>query len=189
VVGDHRGDQADIVGVLAVTGADLALPLRVGKLLIGDLVLCDAVLGRVDDARARGQAEPVAVRIAILGRDVLVDDVALDLLRDAAFLGFRQAGDVDRQDDVGRRVRAFRLDALHQALVEEEHVGGDPGFLGEFVEQRLDQVRLTVGVDVDFTICEGGCGKRQTGCREGKGGEGRLKQLHLVLLGAFILNC
>ncbi|MCY1303884.1 hypothetical protein D9M70_536120 [compost metagenome] len=167
MVGDHRGEQADVVGVLAVAGADLALPLRIGKFFIGDVVLGDAVLGSVDDAAARGEAEPVAVRIAEMCRDVLADRLVDDRLGDACVLGFGQAADVDRQDHVGRRVGAFGLDALDEALVEEEHVGGDAGFLGEGVEQRLDQIGLPVGIDIDLTVGPGGA-RRKQGCRQGQ---------------------
>jgi hypothetical protein len=38
MVGDHRGDQPDIVDVLAGAGAEPALPLRIREILIGQVV-------------------------------------------------------------------------------------------------------------------------------------------------------
>ena len=91
-----------------------------------------------------------------MGRNVLVDRLIVgDRLGHAAFLGFHDAGDVDGKDDVCGRIRTFRLDALDKALVQEEDVGLDTSSLGELVQQRFDQVRLPVGVDVHFTVCQG----------------------------------
>ncbi|MNL49893.1 hypothetical protein D3C87_1728630 [compost metagenome] len=96
-------------------------------------------------------------------RDVLVDRFIDNRLRHACVLGFGEAADVDSQDHVRRRVGAFGLDALDEALVEEEHVRRDAGFLGEGIEQRLDQVGLTIGIDVDLAIGPGRGGREQAG--------------------------
>ena len=81
-----------------------------------------ALLRGVDDARALGDAEPVALRIAIFGGQVGVDRRVVERLRDALFLGAGQPRDVDGEDHVGRRVLAFGGDALLEALVEEQHL-------------------------------------------------------------------
>ena len=47
---------------------------------------------------------------------------------------------------------AFRLNALFQTLVEEQHLRLDAGLGGEGVEHRLDQVGLAIGVDVDSAV-------------------------------------
>ncbi len=94
------------------------------------------------------------------------DDLVVQRLRDARVLGCGEARDVDRHDDVDRRVGAFRLDALLQTLVEEQHLRLDAGLRREGVEHRLDQFGLAVGIDVDRAIRVGGAGK-QRGEREG----------------------
>ena len=69
LVGDHGGDQGRIVDVLSGADAHLALPFRIGQLLVGDGVLLHALLGGVDHARAHGEREPVVGRIAELRRN------------------------------------------------------------------------------------------------------------------------
>ena len=167
---DCGREQRQIVVVLARTDADLALPLGVGEVGIGDRRVLDAVLRGIDDASALGQTEPVAFRIAVFSRQELVDGLVDQRLRDALFLGRGEAGDVDGHDHVGRRVRAFGGDTLFEALVEEQHLGLDAGLGGEGVQHRLDQLRLAIGVDVDGAVGERrGCEKRG----EGKAGAGR----------------
>src|SRR5690606_34576471 len=80
VMGDQRGEERDVVLMLAAAYADLALPLGIGQFLIGDGVLLHAVLGGVDHASARRQAEPVALGVTILRGNGVVDDFVFDRL-------------------------------------------------------------------------------------------------------------
>jgi len=41
---DHRGDQRDVVDVLAGADTDLAAPFRIGEFFVGDRVLLDSEL-------------------------------------------------------------------------------------------------------------------------------------------------
>ncbi|MNF15193.1 hypothetical protein D3C80_2176910 [compost metagenome] len=54
--------------MLTSANADLALPLRIGQLFIGDLVEFQ-ILGGINDARAHRKAKPVAICIAELLRN------------------------------------------------------------------------------------------------------------------------
>src|SRR5690606_17397073 len=136
IVGDHRGDQRDVVHVLAAAHANLAFPLGVGELFIGDRVLIDAILGGVDDTATHGQAEPVTLGIAILLGDVSVDRLAFERLRNALFLGVDQATDVHGQNHVCRRILALGINTIFEPLVQEQHLGLDAGLFGKGVKQR-----------------------------------------------------
>ena len=72
IMGDHGCDQRDIIGMLARADADFAFPFRISKFFICDGVLGNPCPGRINHARAPGQAEPVAFRVAIGGGNVLV---------------------------------------------------------------------------------------------------------------------
>ena len=74
----------------------------------------------------------------------------MDHLADACFLRLHQIADIDGEQKIGGAVAPFRRHALDQALLGEDHVDLDAGLLGEFLEQRVDEVRLAVGVDVHF---------------------------------------
>ena len=150
VMGDEGGEQRVVVDVLAGADADLALPLRVGELLVGDRVLLHALLRGVDHARAHRDAVPVAFRIAVLRRHHLVEHVRLDRLRDAGLHRVLEPADVDGEQHVGRAVGALGLDALLEAGACRDDVDLDAGVLGEGIEQRLDQLALAIGVDVDL---------------------------------------
>ena len=152
VLGVIRGEQRVVVHVLAGADADLALPLRVGELLIGDRVLLHALLRGVDDARAHRDAVPGAVRAVIGLRHRLLEHGGLDRLRDAGIDRVLQPRHVDGQQHVGRRVRAFGLDALLEAGARRDHVDLDAGVLGEGLEQRLDQLLLAIRIDVDLAL-------------------------------------
>lgn len=155
LVGDHGGEQGDIVDVLAAAGADASLPLGIGKLVVGDGILLDAILGGVDHAGTGRHANPVALGITVLRGDVLVHHLGFDRLGDAELLGAVEAADVDREQDVGRRILAFRLNALAETARGEDHVGLDARFLGERLQQRLDEERLAIGIDVHLAVGEG----------------------------------
>ena len=163
-------EQRVVVDVLAGADADLALPLRIGELFVGDRVLLDAVLRGVDHARAHRDAGPMAVGIAVLRRHDLVDHDGLDRLGDAGLHGLVHAADVDRQQHVGRAVGALGLHALLEPRTCRDDVDLDAGVLGEGVEQRLDQLGFAVGVDVDFAAV--GRGRRDDGRGEAKHGRG-----------------
>src|SRR5690606_24316758 len=124
----------------------------------GDAVLLDAFLGGVDDAAAGGEREPISLGIAVLRRAVLLDLRILDRLRDPQLFRIDKAPDVDRQDDVSRRIRAFGRNAVLKALVDEKGLCLDAGFLLESIEERLDEIGLAIGVDVNATIGLSGAG-------------------------------
>ena len=95
VVGDHRGDQRDVISMLAGADADLSAPLRVGELLVSDGVLLDPILRGVDDAGAAREAEPLVLVVAQRGRDRLGEHLGMH--------GLRHAG-VDRLQQEARLV-------------------------------------------------------------------------------------
>ena len=164
LVGDDRGEQRGVVDVLARADADLALPLGVGQLLVGDGVLLHALLGRVDDARAHGDAEPVIGGIAIGGGDRGLQRGGIHGLREARILGLGEAAGIDGEEQVGRAVLSFGGEALVETGGGEHDVGLDAGLLGEGLEQRIDQPRLAIGVDVDLALRQrGGGGGDHTG--------------------------
>src|SRR5262249_408155 len=82
VVADEGREERVVVGVLGRGDGDLALPLRVGELLVGQRGLRHAVLGDIGHARAHGNAVPVPLGIAVLRRDDLVEHIGFDRLRD-----------------------------------------------------------------------------------------------------------
>lgn len=48
---DHGCKERDIIGVLTVATADLVFPIRINKLLVGDILLADTIFRSVDDKR------------------------------------------------------------------------------------------------------------------------------------------
>ena len=113
-------------------------------------VLLHALLRGVDHARAHRDAGPMAFRIAILRRARPFERLRLDRLGDAVLHRVFEAADVDGQQHVGGAVGALGLDALLEAGARRDDVDLDAGVLGEGVEQRLDQLALAIGVDIDL---------------------------------------
>ena len=58
--------------------------------------------------------------------------------------------DIDRENQVGGRVLAFRLDTGDETLVQKQDVGLDTCFFRKLVEQGLDELRLPIGVNIDL---------------------------------------
>ena len=96
--------------------------------------------------------------------DLAIDRFIFDRLGDAAVFGLCQTCNVDGQDNISRRIGPFGLDTLHKALVEEKNIGLDARFFRKAIQQRLDQFRLTEGVDIDLAVGECGAGT-QHNCR------------------------
>ncbi len=92
VLGDHRGNHRVVIDVLTGADTDLAFPLRVGELLIGDRVLLHAILRRIHHARAHGDTVPAAFRVAILRWDNLIEHGRLDRLGNARVDGVARGG-------------------------------------------------------------------------------------------------
>ena len=62
MVGYHAGHQSNVVLVLAAAGADAALVLGIGQLLVADgIQLAKAILRAVDAAHPSGQCEPAVI--------------------------------------------------------------------------------------------------------------------------------
>ncbi len=70
----HRGNQRNVVDVLAGTDTNLALPFWICEILIGETVLLYALFGGIGHTGPRGQANPMALWVAVGGRDVTVND-------------------------------------------------------------------------------------------------------------------
>ena len=114
VLGDIGGDQRGVVGMLAGADADLALPLRVGELLVGEAPRCRgpsrrrATRARIDSAnqwpfgsrRFAGTAASSAADWIGWVTPLSTRSTRLPI--------------VDRHQHVGRRVRAFGRDALRR---------------------------------------------------------------------------
>ena len=77
-----------------------------------------------------------------------------------ASVALREIADIDGEQHVGRAVAPLGLDALDQTLLGEDHIDLDAGLVGERLEQRIDQVRLAVGIDIDLASL-GGLGARR----------------------------
>src|SRR5215211_8696507 len=163
---EESRDEADVVLVLEGAGAELALPLRVGEVLVSHRGVRHALLRGIDRAGAQREGEPAALRIAQIGRDVRGQRLGAHRLRDVEIERLLQAADVDGDQHVGWAVLALGLDALGEALLGEDGVDLDAGRLGELVERRRIEPRLAVGVDVDDAF-----GMSRKGGAEGRGGE------------------
>ena len=160
VMGDHGRDQRHRVGVLPRPRANLALPLRVGEFLVGHRRLLHALLRHVEDPRPLRQCEPVSLRIAQAfrnGRDEIRRRV---WRRHTGLFRARQQTEFGCQQHVGGAVCPFRLHAFDQTVFCVDEVDLDARGLREVLDQRLDEIRLAIRVDVDLV------GKRRDGRQE-----------------------
>ena len=183
-LGRHdRGEQRDVVGVLAGTAAHPPLHLRIGQVLVrGDLARPDPVLVRENHPRPHGQAEPQPVRMAVLRRDVRLQDARFDRLQEAGLGVVVQVADVRGQDRVRGAVCALGPEPLEHAVLHVSHVDLDARRLGEGLEQRLHEKRLARRVDVDLARPSrrcgergGECGSEQNGARQARGNGGIMR--------------
>ena len=93
-----------------------ALPLRVGKLLVSDLILPNAVFRCVDHAGAPRECKPMSFGIAKSGRKAVINCGVVEGLRDG--LGFCPCHKAEfvSQENVSRAVVSFRRYALNQSV-------------------------------------------------------------------------
>ncbi len=162
-LGDDMGEQRVVVHVLAGADADLALPLRVGKLLVGDRAPASRA-----PWRRRSRARAAATRTSGRRRPRYCGGITLSSAADLigwvtpASNRVLQTADVDGDQHVGRALGAFGLDALVEALRRRDQIDLDAGVLGEGLQQRLDQLGLAIAVEVDLALRErrpgGKCG-------------------------------
>ena len=167
VVMRHEGrEQRRVVGVLARADADPPLPFGVRQILVGDRVKLQ-VLGRIDDARAHRQGEPLVARVAQVFRDGGGQDLGFDRLGQAPFHQIDEVAGVHRHQHVGGRAFAFRGKALDQAVLQEDRVDLDAGVFGEGLQKRLDQSRFARGVKVQFLGGSTRAGEDGGACQNG----------------------
>jgi len=150
--------------MLARADADLVLPFRIGEILVAERVDLQVHL-HIQHAIAQRQRVPVALRAAQVRGNRVVEHLRAHRLREPAVDEVEQVADVDRHQHVGRRLRAFRLHTLEQAVLHEYRVDLDAALLRERVDQRLDQLRFAGGVQAHFL---GGVGQRRE-CGDGNG--------------------
>ncbi|MNR19743.1 hypothetical protein D3C85_1365520 [compost metagenome] len=179
MLGD-RAKQAQIVGVRARADAQLALELGVGQRFVGRHILrLDLDLVVDNDACARRQAKPRNAAVgrgcaAQIRRNHVFQHFGADRQEQAVDFAAVQARGVDQQDHVGRRGRAFGLEARQNARV----IGIDPVHLdarglGETVVQRFVRAVVARGVEVDDT----GIGKGRARGGNGAGSNQGVKNL------------
>ena len=162
---DHRGDQRDIVNMLPGPNADFAAPFRLGELLVGDRILRHAVFRCVDDACPPREPDPLIVFSPIGGRDSSIDALRLNGLGNTRCRRLGEIAHIYGEQEIGRTVLSLGFNTLDQALLGEQDVDLDPCLLSELFEQRLDQGRLTVGINIDLAR---GCGLYASGENKGK---------------------
>ena len=74
----------------------------------------------------------------------------MDRLADAGIDGLREVANIDGEQHVRRAVSSFGGHALDQAFLGEDHIDLDAGLRGEVLEQRIDQIWLAIGIDIDL---------------------------------------
>ena len=104
----------------------------------------------------------MAAGIAELRGHRLRQDAGGDRLRQARILGFREAARIDSEQQVGGAVLPFGGQPLVEARRCVDHVGLDARLVRERLEQRIDQLRFAIGIDVDLTLRHGGGRKSGT---------------------------
>ena len=173
LVGDHRGEKAQIIRVVSRAHAELALPLGVGQLLIGDRLDGRAVNGGIDHARAHGEAEPLVSCITEIGGDLVQNGWRRHRLGKPAARRFHEAAHIGCEEQVCGAVAAFLGQPLDQAIVRKHGAHRNSGLGGEGLEQRVDQGRLAIGIDIHLALRRG-LGQRQRRRVEGTGTSLRL---------------
>ncbi|MNT30525.1 hypothetical protein D3C72_1663230 [compost metagenome] len=151
--------QAQIVRVRARADAKFALVLGIGQRFVGGhirLLHLDLVVD--DHARAGGQAKPRDTSVcrrcaAQVGRNSIVEHLGLDGLKQAIDFTLIETGCIDQQDHVGRRRRAFCLEAGQDARVVRIHaVDLDAGCFGETRIQRFVRGIVASRVEIDHLV-------------------------------------
>ena len=151
VLDDVGREQRGVVIVLAGADADLAFPVRRWRGPRSSARSASrAPSRRRRCARASRRAYQWPSGSRYCGATTLSSTLGLDRLGDAGAHRLFEPADVDGEQHVGRAVGAFGLDALLEAVGGGDDVDLDAGVLGEGVEQRLDQLGLAIGVDVDL---------------------------------------
>jgi len=70
--------------------------------------------------------------------------------------GLPQVAGIHREQNIGRRIHALRLQALHQrAFFIRDELDLHTAFLGVSIEQRLDELLVARGINDDFFGCPG----------------------------------
>ena len=170
-MGNHGRNQRHIVLVLAATGTNFSFEFRLDQIFVADGVeLAKTLLAGVDGTHPGGQGEPAVVRIAIDGGDVLLQRLAVHRLHQVLVHQLGQTADVHGQHQIGRRELAFPFQTLVQPLFGKHHIDLDPGLLLELLDDGLDQLILTVRIDVYLLG-----GERRLG---DKRGESQCQHLH-----------
>ncbi len=162
---DHPGDQRLIVDAVGGAHADLALPFRVGQIVVGGkLGGLDPLPGVDDRPGAHRQPVPVTVGIAIGGGYPRGQRFGFDCLQHADFARGGQAPGVGGQHQIGGGINPLALQPLQQGFLFSGHqIDRDAGLLGKIIQQRLDEIFLAGGVDVDLAFRQRGRGQQNRG--------------------------
>ena len=106
----------------------------------------------------------------VLGRNVPFQHGRLDGLKDTGLDHVVQAPDVHRENGVSGAVAALRLDLFQHAAFGIDHIDFDHGPFGEFLQDRVDQEGLSVGIEIDFIGRAGGRGGDERDPQRPQGG-------------------
>ena len=185
VVRDVGGNHGGVVGMLGRAQADAALPFRFGQILVPELRQLRAILRGVQHTRAHRQREPVALRVTQLRGNGGFECSGAQRLGHAAVDQIDQIAEIHHHQHVGRRAATLGGNTFGQTVPHEHGIDLDARRCSETVEQRLDQARLTRGVEVHFRGARGSTG--QTACQGSHGTQQQPAQwggvIHCVLLG------
>ena len=155
---DHGGEQRQVVGVRARAGADQALELGVGQLLVGGHVGGLHAQRVVHDHAGAGRETGPGHAVgcgggAQVGGNGRVQLGGLDRLEQPLAVGRGHARGVDQHDHVGRRGGTLGAQARHDAGVVRVHaVDLDAGGLGEGVVHHLVGLVVAGRVEVEHLV-------------------------------------
>ena len=171
IMGNHRAQKRHVVIMQTRTRADAAFPLFCGQIFIGrHFTGLHPLFRGIDNARARGQAEPLVRGIAQRVRDIGFQHIRLHRLDHAGIHHLHQPRDIDRQHQIGGRAVALGYQPLGHPFVNKGHIHGNAGLGGKGIDQRLQQFGLAVGIDIHLL--------RQCGQGGGQKGKSQKRRSH-----------
>lgn len=149
MMGDIIGKKRSIIGMMKGKDEYIEIKFRIGKLLIGDIVDINIIVGIKKEGENRKRIK-IEVRIEKMWRKGLIKKIGIDRMSEEIVIKVKKIEGIESNKDIGGWVLELRREKLWKKVIKKKSVESDESRRIEGIKKRMDKKRLESCIKIEL---------------------------------------